>query len=98
VISSLVGFGVRMALLIAGILFYLWSDAQALQAAAAAAGDPPQLSGVDPNWRIIFVPLFILNIAALGLGVGLIVSASRRSSAISPRASALPCSSGCMAA
>lgn len=75
VISSLVGLGVRLALLIAGVLFYVWSDAQTLEANALTPWLTPQLSGVDPNWRILFVPLFILNMAMLGLGVGLIISA-----------------------
>jgi lipopolysaccharide transport system permease protein len=75
VISSLVGLAVRLAILIAGVLFYLWSDSQALRAAAADPTLLPHLSGVDPNWRIAVVPLLILNMAMLGLGVGCIISA-----------------------
>ena len=73
-IANLVGFGVRLAILVLGILFYLWKDARIVETAMAAQ-TIPQLSHVDPNWRIALLPMLMLNIAMLGMGVGCIVSA-----------------------
>ena len=57
VISSLVGLGVRVGLLVIGIIVYLWKGV-----------------AIDPNWRLVMIPVLVLNAAMLGMGIGCIVS------------------------
>ena len=74
-IANLVGFGVRLTILVLGILFYLWQDGRLVDAALTAHTAIPRLSGIDPNWRIALLPLLVLDMAMLAMGVGCIVSA-----------------------
>jgi len=50
----------HLGLLVAGLVFYLIKR------------DP----NVDPNWRIVFVPLLVLQVALFGVGVGCLVAAA----------------------
>lgn len=58
-ITNLVPLGVQLVLFLIGFAFYL------------ASGNP----FVHPNWFILLTPLLFLQLAALGLGLGLIVTA-----------------------
>jgi lipopolysaccharide transport system permease protein len=60
VISNLVRFGVQMLLLVILIIYYaFFTDDFAFQ----------------PTWHLLLIPVFIMCMALLGLGVGMIVSA-----------------------
>jgi lipopolysaccharide transport system permease protein len=59
VITNLIPLGVQLALFLAGFAFYLLS------------GNP----FIHPNWFILLAPLVFVQLAALGLGLGLIVTA-----------------------
>jgi lipopolysaccharide transport system permease protein len=62
VLTNLVPLLVQICLFLVGFAFYL------------AKNDPH----IHPNWRIIIAPLVFVQLAALGLGIGLIVSALTR--------------------
>ena len=62
VLTNLVPLLVQLALFLIGMAFYL------------ASRNP----FIHPNWRIVLTPLIFLQLAALGLGLGLIVSAWTR--------------------
>ncbi|HOO51645.1 MAG TPA: ABC transporter permease [Alphaproteobacteria bacterium] len=61
IISNLFAYVLHMATFIAFFIYYKWFS---------WAGD-----NIQPNWSIMFLPLIILQTAALGLGVGLWMSA-----------------------
>ena len=65
-ISSLAAFGVQFGMFMVGLLFYL--------AKAKWFPDANHPIHLEPNWRIIFFPLFVGQTAMLGIGMGLIIA------------------------
>ncbi len=63
VATTAAAFLIQFAIFLAGLGFYLWK----------ARVDPAV--HVDPNWRIVLLPLLIAQAAMLGVGVGLVISA-----------------------
>ena len=59
VLTGLVPLAVQFALFLAGLAYYL------------AIGTP----SIHPNWLILLTPLIVVQVAAFGLGIGLIVTA-----------------------
>jgi lipopolysaccharide transport system permease protein len=59
VLTSFLGFLVQFGFFLCFLVFYLLKGTH----------------GVHPNWRIIFLPLFLLQLTMLGIGLGCIVSA-----------------------
>ena len=59
VLTNLVPLAVQLALFLIGLAFYL------------ASGNP----FIHPNWLVLVAPLVLVQLAALGLGLGLIVTA-----------------------
>lgn len=67
VLTNLASFSIQLCVLLAGVGFYC-----AKKEWFPDAAHPIHL---DPNWRVLLLPVFLLQAAMLGLGVGLIVSA-----------------------
>ncbi len=65
-LTSLAGFAVQFTVFMIGIGFYL--------AKARWFPDPLHPFVLNPNWHVILLPVFLLQMAMLGLGVGLIIS------------------------
>jgi lipopolysaccharide transport system permease protein len=66
VLTALASFTIQFGVLLAGLAFYL--------AKHLWFPDPAHPIHLDPNWRAFLLPLFLLQTAMLGLGIGLIVS------------------------
>jgi lipopolysaccharide transport system permease protein len=66
-LTSLAGFGVQLGVFLVGFAYFLvkmhWFP------------DAAHPIHVDPNWRVVLLPLFLLQITLLGVGVGLIIAA-----------------------
>ena len=58
VMSNIVRFGIQFGLLIAMILYYAFTDAYT----------------IHPGWYNLLIPVFVIIMAALGLGLGIIIS------------------------
>ncbi len=67
VFTSLAGFAVQFSVFLVGLGFY-WSKKHYFP-------DPAHPFFLDPNWRVLLLPVFLAQAAMLGVGVGLIVSA-----------------------
>ena len=67
VLTNLVSFSIQLCVLLVGVGFYC-----AKKNWFPDAAHPIHL---DPNWRVLLLPVFLLQAAMLGLGIGLIVSA-----------------------
>ena len=67
VLTNLASFTIQLCVLLVGVGFYC-----AKKKWFPDAAHPIHL---DPNWRVLLLPLFLLQAAMLGLGIGLIVSA-----------------------
>ena len=67
VLTNLVSFSIQLCVLLVGVVFYC-----AKKKWFPDAAHPIHL---DPNWRVLLLPVFLLQAAMLGLGIGLIVSA-----------------------
>lgn len=65
-ITNLIGFGFYFGLFLIGLVFYLLK--------ARYFPDVHHPFFITPNWRVIFLPIFLLQIAMFGLGAGLIIS------------------------
>jgi lipopolysaccharide transport system permease protein len=66
-ISSLAAFGVQLVIFLIGLGVYLVK--------AKWFQDPEHPILLDPNWRIVLLPLFVAQAALLGVGTGLIIAA-----------------------
>jgi len=66
-LTSLSTFAIQFGVFFLGLLFYL--------AKMHWFPDAQHPLHVHPNWRILFFPLFLLQVTMLGLGVGFIVAA-----------------------
>lgn len=67
VLTNLASFTIQLCVLLIGVGFYC-----AKKKWFPDAAHPIHL---DPNWRVLLLPVFLLQAAMLGLGIGLIVSA-----------------------
>ncbi len=67
VLTNLASFSIQLCVLLVGVGFYC-----AKKKWFPDAAHPIHL---DPNWRVLLLPIFLLQAAMLGLGLGLIVSA-----------------------
>lgn len=67
VCTSLAGFAVQFCVFLAGLAFY-WTKKHYFP-------DPSNPFFLDPNWRVLLLPVFLAQAAMLGVGVGLLVSA-----------------------
>jgi lipopolysaccharide transport system permease protein len=66
-LTNLAAFAVQFSVFLIGLGFY-WAKKTWFP-------DPQHTIHLETNWRIFFLPLFLLQTAMLGLGIGLIVSA-----------------------
>ncbi len=67
VFTCLAGFAVQFGVFLIGLGFY-WIKKNYF-------ADPAHPFFLEPNWRMLLLPVFLLQTAMLGVGVGLIVSA-----------------------
>jgi lipopolysaccharide transport system permease protein len=67
VFTSLIGFFVQFGVFLLGLGFY-WIKKHHF-------ADPAHPFFLEPNWRMLLLPIFLAQAAMLGVGVGLIVSA-----------------------
>jgi lipopolysaccharide transport system permease protein len=59
-------FAVQFGVFLIGLGYYLWK--------AQFHPDPVHPYALEPNWRMILLPAFLLQISMLGMGVGCIVA------------------------
>ena len=65
-LTNLAGFAVQFVVFLIGFAVY-WIKMKHFP-------DPEHPIHLDPNWRVVLLPVFILQISLLGVGVGLIVA------------------------